>query len=1000
MASKLFYDEVELLGQTMASGPGSVAASMDSKGELSTLLEQWVREREGSTQELVSILFKISELIERETEEYLKTDPDPFDDRHPGRVDPECMLGHLLKILFKNYDFMNALVNTYVMESREAELNAAACRLLQDLMPGLETSVVFQEKEGIVKRLFKWAQEAEQPLRIYATGLLGAAMEDQDISSVHIEENSQLLPLMLQKLRELQEAESSWVETKEPSQCKAIGGLLLPKDEGAEDGTPPLGNGTQRGAGLDGEGDQLGPEAQSLTPSHPDSYHRTSSWVNSMAKPEPDGLDDEGDGGQGRRESGRKAKQKLSFSLPEPERNLREFTNTSRPEMSPWVIGGKCTLYPLTPAIEQRIILQYLAPLGEYQEFLAVFMKLDARKLLVCYLDLKETNDVQLTFRALKFLASLLLHKKFAAEFVAQGGVQKLLEIPRPSLAATGVSLCLYYLAYSQDAVERVCMLPPSTLADLVSYTLWLLECSHVSSCYHATMFFSVCFSFRAILELFDRQDGLRRLVNLISTLEILNPADQEALQSDDDVYSSRQKAKHTCMALRRYFEAHLAIKVEQVKQSLHRTEGGAPIHPQPCYKACSYTHEQVVEMMEYLIEVGPARLHWEPAEVFLKMSCIQLLLKHISIACDWRTYYGRSDTVRYALDILAILTVVPKTQLLLAEAFDVPDEGGSTSSTVGMGIVLAVAEGEVFVNDAEIQKSALQVVINCVCAPDKPGIGKFRSRLPQPAKSGESVLAKMWNMVQSNNGIKVLLSLLTVKTPITDADQIRALACKALVGLSRSGTVRQILSKLPLFSSGHIQQLMKEPVLQDKRSEHVHFCKHAAELVERVTGKPLSAGADVSLARLQRGSVVARTRISFPEKELLLLIRNHLVEKGLLDTASALTKEADLPMALPPHPAHPPAIVPTSPSASAVTPLPRTPRLAIGVASYLGNHASSSSSSTPASIHTPPHPLCLSAICPPPIPCPAPPQQQLPPDRPHRVHAGTAIALQRRCRW
>jgi hypothetical protein len=29
-------------------------------------------------------------------------------------------------------------------------------------------------------------------------------------------------------------------------------------------------------------------------------------------------------------------------------------------------------------------------------------------------------------------------------------------------------------------------------------------------------MFFSICFSFRAVLELFDRYDGLRRLVNLV----------------------------------------------------------------------------------------------------------------------------------------------------------------------------------------------------------------------------------------------------------------------------------------------------------------------------------------------------------------------------------------------------------------------------------------------------------------------------------------------------
>ena len=37
---------------------------------------------------MVTSLFafcSISELIERETEEYHKADPDPFDDRHPGK---------------------------------------------------------------------------------------------------------------------------------------------------------------------------------------------------------------------------------------------------------------------------------------------------------------------------------------------------------------------------------------------------------------------------------------------------------------------------------------------------------------------------------------------------------------------------------------------------------------------------------------------------------------------------------------------------------------------------------------------------------------------------------------------------------------------------------------------------------------------------------------------------------------------------------------------------
>ncbi|XP_013922807.1 PREDICTED: protein VPRBP-like [Thamnophis sirtalis] len=373
---------------------------------------------------------------------------------------------------------------------------------------------------------------------------------------------------------------------------------------------------------------------------------------------------------------------------------------------------------------------------------------------------------------------------------------------------------------------------------------------------------------------------------------------------------------------------------------------------------ACSYTHEQIVEMMEFLIEYGPGQLYWDPAEVFLKLCCVQLMLQLISIACNWKTYYARNDTVRYALDVLAILTVVPKIQLQLAEAVDTVDEGGTSISIVGISIILGLAEGEFFIHDAEIQKSALQIIINCVCGPDNriSSIGKFisgtpRRALPQTPRNSEHTLAKMWNVVQSNNGIKVLLSLLSVKMPITDADQIRALACKALVGLSRSSTVRQIISKLPLFSSCQIQQLMKEPVLQDKRSEHVKFCKYAAELIERVSGKPLLIGTDVSLARLQKADVVAQSRISFPEKELLLLIRNHLISKGLGETATILTKEADLPMTAASHSS---AFTPVPATSSPVS-LPRTPRIANGIAARLTNHPSVASGAS--SVHPQPRP-------------------------------------------
>ncbi|XP_041804490.1 DDB1- and CUL4-associated factor 1-like isoform X2 [Chelmon rostratus] len=984
----------------------AVATAVDAKADLATLLDEWEEAQQGTTELLVFILTKISELIERETGEYHKADPDPFDDRHPGRADPDCMLGQLLKMLFMNDDFTNALLDTYIMTSRELDLNTAACRLLQNIMPGLETAVVFQEKEGLVEKLFTWAREAERPLCVYATGLLARAMSNQEVAASYREENARLVPIMIQRLHELQteEAESHVSPVKTPqnlpqdsqvetSQTSSISTAQQDKTEGEEEegersrpaskpSSKPL---SQLGSALKAGGCSSSSSGSGSTRLLPDFIYQ--------ASPDPasrETEDRQGGRGGGRRravkENGRKAKQKLNFTSSsrrteeEVERSDsgdQPANSTSWSEMSLMVIGSDYRLSPLSPAMEQRLILQYLTPLGDYQELLAVFMQLDTRSLLMNYIDLRQTKNVQLTFDALLYLASLLLHKKFAAEFIAHGGVQKLLQIPRPSMAATGVSLCLYYLAYNQDAMERVCTLADGVLADMVSYALWLLESSHASGVCHATMFFSISFSFRAVLQLFDHQDGLRRLVNLISTLEILNTENEVSIMSDDQVFSSRQTAKHTCMALRRYFEAHLAIKAEQVKQSLHSSDGGVVVPQQPFYKAYRYTREQVIEMMEFLIKCGPPQLHWEPVEVFYKLSCVPLMLQLISAACDWRTYYGRSDTVRYALDILAMLMVVPKVQLVLADTVDVLDETRSTVSTVGMSIILGVAEGEVFANDAEIQKSALQVIINCVCAPDQSlnTTGAFAAtplRLslhPQhPLTPHNRVLAHMWQVVQNNNGIKVLLSLLSVKMPITDADLIRGLSCKALVGLSRSSAIRQIISKLPLFTNSHIQQLMKEPVLQDKRSEHVRFCRYAAELTERVSGKPLLMGTDVSLARLQRANVVAQSRITFSEKELLMLIRNHLVAKGLHDTANTLVKEANLPVA---------SLCPNSSSCTTPTPssssvIPRSCRLAGGIAARIAGHVGSSpvSSVTAASSSTPsssrslavPHSSCSSS--------------------------------------
>lgn len=106
--------------------------------------------------------------------------------------------------------------------------------------------------------------------------------------------------------------------------------------------------------------------------------------------------------------------------------------------------------------------------MGEYQEFLSHVFENNALELILKYVNVRETKEARLGFEALKYLAALLCHKKFSIEFIQCNGLEALLEVPRPSVAATGVSVCLYYLGYCEEAMERVCLLPKYIVSGLV----------------------------------------------------------------------------------------------------------------------------------------------------------------------------------------------------------------------------------------------------------------------------------------------------------------------------------------------------------------------------------------------------------------------------------------------------------------------------------------------------------------------------------------------------
>ena len=69
-------------------------------------------------------------------------------------------------------------------------------------------------------------------------------------------------------------------------------------------------------------------------------------------------------------------------------------------------------------------------------------------------------------------------------------------------------------------------------------------------------MFFGLAFPFRSIMEIFDSNDGLRRLYNTISTLSIItdksDSEERRRITDNDEEYMQRQRVRYTTQAIKK----------------------------------------------------------------------------------------------------------------------------------------------------------------------------------------------------------------------------------------------------------------------------------------------------------------------------------------------------------------------------------------------------------------------------------------------------------------
>lgn len=253
------------------------------------------------------------------------------------------------------------------------------------------------------------------------------------------------------------------------------------------------------------------------------------------------------------------------------------------------------------------------------------------------YMDVNKIKDSRLIIEALKFLGILLCNERFSSNFFDKQGVELLVNIPRPSSAATGVNVFLFATMRFNNAMIRVSRLPKHVLKLLVQYGMWLLtDCPHKSGRYSAALFFSVALRYRAILEMFDALNGLPGLYCQMSTLHILS-VNYDNLPNDyfnrEKIEAERQLVRDVGTGLKNYFQTHLNWKIEVLRNNRDGLDEVS----------------RLINSISLVQKMVPFRGTWAPVSKFIRLGGITLFLRLIAVSYLWR-FDDLADTLRNAL--------------------------------------------------------------------------------------------------------------------------------------------------------------------------------------------------------------------------------------------------------------------------------------------------------------------------------------------------------------
>ncbi|XP_058091268.1 DDB1- and CUL4-associated factor homolog 1 isoform X2 [Magnolia sinica] len=411
--------------------------------------------------------------------------------------------------------------------------------------------------------------------------------------------------------------------------------------------------------------------------------------------------------------------------------------------------------------LREKYCIQCLVILGEYVEVLGPVLHEKGVDVCLALLQRsskqKESSETFILLPdVLKLICALAAHRKFAALFVDRGGMQKFLAVQRDSQTFFGLSSCLLTIGSLQGIMERVCALPSDVVHQVVELALQLLECPQDPARKNAAIFFASAFVFRAVLDSFDAQDGLQKMLNLLhgaasvrsgSNSGTLGPSNLGSLRNDRSpaevlTASEKQIAYHTCVALRQYFRAHLLLLVDSLRPNKSNRSGARNVSSaRAAYKPLDISNEAMEAVFVQIQrdrKLGPlfVRARWPAVDKFLASNGHIIMLELCQAPPDERYLH---DLAQYALGVLHIVTLFPSSRKLIVNAT-------LSNERVGMAVILDAANGAGYV-DPEVIHPALNVLANLVCPP--PSIS---NKPPVLAQGQQSVSVQTLNGHATDN--------------------------------------------------------------------------------------------------------------------------------------------------------------------------------------------------------------------------------------------------------